>query len=174
MWPDLAKFRHFGNFMMVYFVFDKNCYLLWQILYTIGQFFMVVNGQIMKPIKAIWSYWSSSTFKGISVLIQYIVILRCHWILQMPCWAKSSYQGRLSGHAFFLLACIHPVTSCRAGWIFHPSTSLGSFGSSKLAALCMQARITCTHSFYLGIDDFACLAEIIFCTFRYLIEMNSK
>ena len=44
--------------------------------------------------------------------------------------------------------------SCRAGWIFHPSTSLGSFSSSKQAAPCMQARITCAHSFYLDIDDF--------------------
>ena len=44
--------------------------------------------------------------------------------------------------------------SCRAGWNFHPSTSGGSFSSSKQAAPCMQARITCAHSFYLGIDDF--------------------
>ena len=33
------------------------------------------------------------------------------------------YQGRTSGGAYFLLACIHPVTSCRADWIFHPYTS---------------------------------------------------
>ena len=56
--------------------------------------------------------------------------------------------------SFFLLACIHLVTSCRADWIIHPSTSLGSFGSSKQAAPCMQARIKCSHLFYLGIDDF--------------------
>ena len=64
------------------------------------------------------------------------------------------YQGRMSGRAFFLPERIHPVMSCRAGWIFHPATSLGSFGSSKIAALCMQARKTHAHSFYLGIDDF--------------------
>ena len=64
------------------------------------------------------------------------------------------YQGRTNGYSFLLLACIHPVMSCRAGWIFHPSTSFGSFSSSKLAALCMQARIMWAHSFYLGIDDF--------------------
>ena len=45
----------------------------------------------------------------------------------------------------------HPVASCRAGWIFHPSTSLGSFGSSKQATPCMQAKIM---SVLLGIDDF--------------------
>ena len=32
--------------------------------------------------------------------------------------------------------------------------SFGSFGSSKQAAPCMQARIIRAHLFYLGIDDF--------------------
>ena len=49
------------------------------------------------------------------------------------------------------MCCIHPVMSCWAGWIFHPSTSSGC---SKQAALCMQARKTRAQSFYLGIDDF--------------------
>ena len=62
----------------------------------------------------------------------------------------------------FLLACIHQVTSCRAGWIFHPSTSSGSFSSSKQAAPYMQARITHAYPFYLGIDyfDFYCLRPV--------------
>ena len=34
--------------MRIYLVFGKNCFLLWQILCTIGQFFMVVNGKIIK------------------------------------------------------------------------------------------------------------------------------
>ena len=62
--------------------------------------------------------------------------------------SKSSNQGRTSGCAFFLLACIHPVMSCRAGWIFNPSMSLGSFGSSKQAAPCIRARMTHAHLFY--------------------------
>ena len=41
--PDLAKFRHLG-----YLVFGKNVNQLWQILYTLGQFFIVQNGQIFK------------------------------------------------------------------------------------------------------------------------------
>ena len=73
-------------------------------------------------------------------------------------WQSHLYQGRTSGCALFLLACIHPVMSCRAGWIFHPSMSLGSFGSSKQAAPCMRARIMCANLFYLVIDDFAWLA----------------
>ena len=68
---------------------------------------------------------------------------------------KSSIPRLNKWYALFLLACIHPVTSCRAGCIFHPSMSLGSFGSSKLTKPCMQARIMRSHSFYLGIDDFA-------------------
>ena len=37
--------------MRVYFLLGKNCNLLWQMLYTIGEFFMFVNGQIMKTKK---------------------------------------------------------------------------------------------------------------------------
>ena len=77
------------------------------------------------------------------------------------------YQGRTSGPVLFLLACIHPVTSCRAGWSyiihgrleFHLSMSSGS---SMIAALCIQARLTHAHSFYLGIDDFA-MAQVVSC-----------
>ena len=42
--------------MRVYLVFGKNCYRLWSTLHTIGQFFIAVNGQIMKTIKGIWSH----------------------------------------------------------------------------------------------------------------------
>ena len=70
--------------------------------------------------------------------------------------SKSVYQGRTSGHTLFLLACIHPVMSCRANWILHPSTSLGSF---KQATPCMQARIMCSLSFYL-VGDFEVIQEV--------------
>ena len=81
-------------------------------------------------------------------------------LLNKPCRQSHQYQGRTSGRMLFLLACIHPVTSCRAGWSyvihgrleFHPSMS---WGSSMQAALCIQARIMHAHLFYLGIDDFA-------------------
>ena len=42
--------------MRVNSVFGKNCYRLWKVLYTIGQFFPAVNGKIMKTKKAIWSH----------------------------------------------------------------------------------------------------------------------
>ena len=76
------------------------------------------------------------------------------------------YQSRTSGRTLFLLACIHPVTSCRAGWIFHPSTSFGSFGSSRQAAPCIQAIITCANSFYLVL----CILCII-CIFTIDIQI---
>ena len=55
------------------------------------------------------------------------------------------YKGRTSGHALFLLACF--LRAAKDGRKIQPAciTSLNK---------CMQARITCTHSFYLGIDDF--------------------
>ena len=55
VWPDLAKFRHFGknvkvfgNFSKVYLVFSKLLKLLCQSLNGIGQIFIVVSGQIFK------------------------------------------------------------------------------------------------------------------------------
>ena len=57
VWPDLAKFRHFGkkinffgHFLSNYLVFGKIVNLLWQIFYTFGQIFIVLNGQIFKKL----------------------------------------------------------------------------------------------------------------------------
>ena len=51
MWPDLAKFRHFGkifkvfgNFSRLYLLFGKILSLLWPILFTFGQIFIYVIG----------------------------------------------------------------------------------------------------------------------------------
>ena len=64
VWPDLAKFRHFGNilqvfgkFLTVYFLFGKIVNLLWQICYTSGLIFIVANGPILKYNLTIWSHW---------------------------------------------------------------------------------------------------------------------
>ena len=60
---DLAKFHHFGkifkvlgNFSTVHLLFGKILNLLWQILYTFGQFFFAVNGQMLKNNPAILSH----------------------------------------------------------------------------------------------------------------------
>ena len=100
---------------------------------------------------------SKNSEDGVSVKFYQLVIFSAKFLyLFSLCVDKQShlYQGRTNGCALFLLACIHPVTSCSAGSIFHPSTSSGSFGSPKQAAPCMQARIMCAYLFYLGIDDF--------------------
>ena len=64
MWPDLAKFRHFGKslqvlgkFLIVYFLFGKMLSLLWQICDIIGLIFIVANGQILKNNITIRSHW---------------------------------------------------------------------------------------------------------------------
>ena len=66
MWPDLAKFRQFGNtlqifgnFLTVHFLFGKMLSLLWQISDTIRLVFFSANGQILKNNLAIWSHWST-------------------------------------------------------------------------------------------------------------------
>ena len=72
-----------------------------------------------------------------------------------PLWNKVIYtKVEWVGVRFSCLHAFIQWRQARAGWIFHPSTSLGSFGSYKQAALYMQARKMHAHSFYLGIDDF--------------------
>ena len=65
MWPDLAKYRHFGEtfkvldkFSRVYLPFGKILNLLWQILYTFWKIFIDVNDQMLKNNLAIWSHCS--------------------------------------------------------------------------------------------------------------------
>ena len=64
MWPDLAKFRHFGEslqvfgkFLTVYFLFGKMLNLLGQIFDIIGPIFIFANGQILTNNITIWSHW---------------------------------------------------------------------------------------------------------------------
>ena len=66
----------------------------------------------------------------------------CEWFTSTT-FPKSSNQGRTTGYTLFLLACIHPVTSCKAGWIFHPSTSSGSSkGSFRRPQYCVHLQKT--------------------------------
>ena len=65
VWPDLAKFYHFGKillifgkFLTVFFLFGKMLNLLWQICYITGIVFIIANGQILKHNLTIWSHWS--------------------------------------------------------------------------------------------------------------------
>ena len=81
MWPDLAKFRHFGKsllvfgkFLTVYFLFDKMLSILWQICDMIGLIFIDVNGQILKNNLTIWSHWL-----GVSPFLAKPVLQRCHF-----------------------------------------------------------------------------------------------
>ena len=63
VWPDLAKFRHFGTilqvfgqFLTVYLLLVKLVNLLWQICYDTGLIFIVANGPILKHNLTIWSH----------------------------------------------------------------------------------------------------------------------
>ena len=55
VWPDLAKFRHFGKTFyyfgknyMVHSVFGKVLNLLWKKFYSIGRIIIILNDLIMK------------------------------------------------------------------------------------------------------------------------------
>ena len=65
MWPNLAKFRHFGKILKVYSLFGKIFNLLWQICYTTRVIFIVTHGQILKHILTIWTHWK------LSMVLQY-------------------------------------------------------------------------------------------------------
>ena len=81
-WPDLAKFRHFGNilwifvkWLRIYSVFGKNFNLLWQKCYTFGQPFNVVNGQILKNKIAISSLWLTGYVQLTKCRIQWNLVI---------------------------------------------------------------------------------------------------
>ena len=64
MWPDLAKWHHFGKslqifgkFLKVYILLCKLLSLHWQIYDLLGLIFIASNGQILKNKLAIWSHW---------------------------------------------------------------------------------------------------------------------
>ena len=52
VWPDLVKFRHFGQifgkFSRVYLVFDRILNLPWEFFVTIGYILTIINGQILE------------------------------------------------------------------------------------------------------------------------------
>ena len=56
VWPDWAKFCHFGRFFRVYLLSGKMLSLLWQICDIIGLIFIVANGQVLNNNLTIWSY----------------------------------------------------------------------------------------------------------------------
>ena len=53
----LTKHIKTGKILMVYLVPWKNSNQLWQKNYATGQFFIVVNGQILNSYIVIWSLW---------------------------------------------------------------------------------------------------------------------
>ena len=82
MWPNLAKFHHFGIFLkssaifwgFIYLVFSKVLNPIMAKI-SIRQILMVLNGQILKNDVAIWSHWS----RFISSFLK-VVLLKCQCI----------------------------------------------------------------------------------------------
>ena len=82
MWPNLAKFHHFGIFLkssaifwgFIYLVFSKVLNPIMAKI-SIRQILMVLNGQILKNNVAIWSHWS----RFISSFLK-VVLSKCQCI----------------------------------------------------------------------------------------------
>ena len=56
MWPDFAKFHHFGNIFKVYLVLGKVFNSLWHNLYAIGHIFLLKMAKYWKHNLVIWSH----------------------------------------------------------------------------------------------------------------------
>ena len=52
LWPDLAKFRHFGKIVILYILLDKFFNLLWHNFYAFG---WILWPNILNSYLAIWS-----------------------------------------------------------------------------------------------------------------------
>ena len=117
VWPDLAKFCHFGiiskvlgNFLRVYLVFGKLFILLWQNYYAIGQFFIVVDSHILSNNLVIWSHWGWLRLSAAQYELDWTALeripttlsffLSCQWWWSRPIkW--SDYFSLLSKNTFF-------------------------------------------------------------------------
>ena len=83
VWPDLAKFRHFGKtfqvfgkFLTVYFLFGKVLSLFWQIWFFNRLILIVANGQILKNNLTIWSHCSIPTYYGSKAYFETLIFFR--------------------------------------------------------------------------------------------------
>ena len=86
VWPDLAKFHHFGNRLKVYLVLGKVFSSLWHNLYAIGQIFIAENGQILKTQFVIWSHCLASTTRIPDLVWRFMTIVVVKW---SPCFTFS-------------------------------------------------------------------------------------
>ena len=109
VWPDLAKFRHFGKnlqvfgkFLTAYLLFGNMLSLLWQIWYIIGQIIFVANNQILNNNLTIWSHcwigWKPKNagadkhWKGLGIFVNTAELK-----LPLPSFPQFREQTNISG-----------------------------------------------------------------------------
>ena len=107
VWPDLAKFHHFGkylkifgNIFKVYLVLGKVFCSLWPNLYAFGQISLLKMAKYLKRNLVIWSHWPVAS----SLLTLALV---CLW------WLAGSQTSRAS-RGWRSLSCV--ASSDVAGW----------------------------------------------------------
>ena len=81
MWPDLAKFRHFGKTskvfgysLRVYFVLAKILILIGQIFMILDQFTLLLMAKYWKDYLVIWSHWNQCRHIATKFSIKYPVL----------------------------------------------------------------------------------------------------
>ena len=135
VWPNLAKFHHFGNILWifvkclwVYSEFGKCLNLHWQNVYVSGQPFKAVHSQILKNNKTIWSH--------------------CSWAPFVGSFSTHSRQCNLKPMSLtnFSLAMMKSITligCCRSSDYF--LTNYAALFQHSIAMLCWNVLMTSTY-----------------------------
>ena len=90
-----------------------------RILQTIGMSKEAYSRNNFKIFPFLFSGWQAVVF-GVGVCSRLLQpLLARAQQLRSASLQSQLYQRRMSGHSLFLLASIHPVTSCRAGFYIH-------------------------------------------------------
>ena len=94
LWPDLAKFRHFGKFLTDYFLLCKMLNLLWQIYEIVGLIFIVANGQMLKYNLTLWSHCPFA-----SCVVVVVVVIVCAPTLTLESPNYRYFERNFDDHA---------------------------------------------------------------------------
>ena len=119
MWPDFAKFRHFGKSLQV---FGKMLSLLGQIFNIIVLIFIVANGPLVKNNLTIWSHCWLSLIKG---QLRWLLGLLFHSANPTGTWLKiihtnidMKFINKIWEKSFLIRSCLQQFVT--NGWDSNP------------------------------------------------------
>ena len=136
MWPDLAKFGHFGyilnslaiNYVRAYLVLGKNLNLLWSTFYTIGQIFIAANGLILTNNLTILSHCHRS--RSCAVLVVHIneTIHLLNWLNGSSPLVRYVSRKRKTDFLLWLKSCSYRQTRCKFSTDCFQANAIFCFG----------------------------------------------